>query len=505
MKIVLYQTSDLHGYVYPTNYVKEQGLGILKIGSYISEDEKKYDRSLKIDCGDLTQGSPMTHFLYKKKAKENPITKGMEAIGFDCYVIGNHEFNYGKEYLTRAYQPIENKILNANILGLPFSSKPYQILDYDGFKIACIGFTTSFIPNWEQPNNIEGLTFLDPVETYQKYEKELKEQADFIVVCYHGGFERSLDGQNIPTEKLTKENQGSELLEKFDSIDVILSGHQHRSFITKEKNTICTQPLHNGQNFAKLVIDTKTKEVQYELIDTSKLNTLIKPEYEQIFTSTQKDLLQYLDETIGFFNKDLLIEDIFEARLYGHPLVQFVHQVQFEATGADISVISLFDSAIGFKKEVSIRDVLINYPYPNTLRVLELSGHKIKEAIEKSATYFVLNEGNVEINPEFLVPKVQSYNYDMYGGLTYRIDLKRPFYERVVEMKINGKEMDLDQTYKVCLSNYRASNTSVYPCYENAKLIKEINMDVSEILINYFQKYRTIEVQEKNNYSIEWK
>lgn len=55
MKLAIYQTSDLHGYVYPTNYVKDQKLGILKIGSYILNDEKKYDASLKVDCGDLIQ------------------------------------------------------------------------------------------------------------------------------------------------------------------------------------------------------------------------------------------------------------------------------------------------------------------------------------------------------------------------------------------------------------------------------------------------------------------
>ena len=39
MKIVIYQTSDLHGYIYPTNYVNDKPLGFLKIASYILNDE----------------------------------------------------------------------------------------------------------------------------------------------------------------------------------------------------------------------------------------------------------------------------------------------------------------------------------------------------------------------------------------------------------------------------------------------------------------------------------
>ena len=114
MKLVIYQTSDLHGFVYPTNYVTEKSLGILKIGTYILKDEKKYDASLKIDCGDLVQGSALTHYLSKQKLESNPIVELLEDIGYDGYVLGNHEFNYGLDYLNTAYKGISEKIINAN-------------------------------------------------------------------------------------------------------------------------------------------------------------------------------------------------------------------------------------------------------------------------------------------------------------------------------------------------------------------------------------------------------
>ena len=502
MKLAIYQTSDLHGYVYPTNYVKDMPLGILKIGSYILKDEKSYDASLKIDCGDLIQGSALAHYLSKGKIDKNPIIQGLEFIGYDAYVIGNHEFNYGQDYLNASYKEVEDKIINANIEGLSLNTKPYKIFDFDGFKIGFIGVTTSFIPNWEHEKNITGLSFLNPVEVYGKYEDELKEKADFIVVCYHGGFEKSLDGTNTPTEKLTKENQASELLEKYDSIDMVLSGHQHRSFITKINGIICAQPLHNGQTFTKVVLDTESKEASYELIDVSKLNDEINQDMEKIFNNVQAELQDYLNNEIGEFDKDILMDDIFIARLKGHPFINFLHQVQLDVSGADFSALSLFDSAIGFKKNVSIRDVLINYPYPNTLMVLKINGHKLKEAIEKAATYFVVEDGEVKINNGFLVPKVQNYNYDTFGGLTYEIDLSREFGDRVVSMKKDNEEIDLDKDYTVVLNNYRATNTSIYPAYENAKVVKEINVDISEIIINYFQGNKKIKVIDESNYVI---
>lgn len=503
MKIVIYQTSDLHGYIYPTNYVNDQPLGFLKIASYILNDEKNYDASLKIDCGDLVQGSALTHFLSKQAIEENPIIKGLEFINYNAYVLGNHEFNYGLEYLTNAYNKVSDKVINANIKGLPFNTKPYEVFDFNGIKIGCIGFTTVYIPNWEQEVNIKNLEFLDIVKQYAKYEKELKDKCDFIIVCYHGGFEKSLDEHMTPTEALTKENQGSELLENFDSINMILSGHQHRSFITKIKDVICSQPMHNGQSFTKIVIDTESKDISYELIDVSKLNNEIDKKLESIFTQTQKDLDVYLDKIIGEFDKDMRVDDIFLARLKGHPFINFLHQVQLDVSGADFSALSVFDSAIGFSKKISVRDVLINYPYPNTLKVLEVTGKQLKEAIEKSATYFVIEDKKIGINKDFLVPKVQHYNYDTYGGLEYKIDLSRDFYDRVVYMKKDGKDISMNDTYTIVLNNYRASNTSIYPAYEGCRVVKEINLDMSEIILDYIQKHKKIIVDDNYNYFID--
>ncbi|MGL5312638.1 MAG: bifunctional metallophosphatase/5'-nucleotidase [Peptostreptococcaceae bacterium] len=504
MKLAIYHTTDLHGYVYPTNYISEQNLGILKIGSYILEDEKSYDASLKVDCGDLIQGSPLTHYLSKQTYENNIVIDAMNTIGYDAFVVGNHEFNYGLDYFYSAYKGIANKIINANIIGLNIDTKPYRIFNYNGFRIACIGLTTSFIPNWENEGNIKGLKFLDPVDVYRQYEDEMKANSDFIIVCYHGGFEKSLDSDMIPTEKLTKENQASELLENFSSINMILSGHQHRSFITSINGVVCSQPMNNGQNFGRIILDTETKEVNYELVDVKTLQVEISSELEDIFTEENVGLQEYLDKQIGNFDKDLVIDDVFYARLNGHPYINFLHDVQLEASGADFSALSLFDNAIGFKKNVSVRDAIINYPYPNTLKVLKITGHQLKEAIEKAATYFVIENGKVEVNNDFIVPKRQHYNYDMFGGLTYEIDLNRDFYDRVVSIKRDGQELDLDKYYTIVVNNYRATNTSIYPSYENAELVKEVNVDVGELIINYFLNHKMIKVNNDCNYIIKY-
>ena len=285
---------------------------------------------------------------------------------------------------------------------------------------------------------------------------------------------------------------------------MILSGHQHRSFITKINGVICSQPLNNGQNFTKIVIDTETKKIEYKLVEVKNINIEIEKNLLNIFEEEESKLQVYLDQEIGEFDKDILVDNIFEARLKGHPFINFLHEVQLEASGADFSELSIFDSTIGFKKIVPIRDVLINYPYPNTLKVLKVKGEKIKEAMEKSATYFVLENGKVKVNKSFLEPKVQHYNYDTFGGMTYEIDLNREFGDRVVSIKKDNMDIELEKYYTIAMNNYRATNTSIYPGYEEAEVVKEINLDISELIINYIQTKKKVNVIEKSNYTIKY-
>lgn len=503
MKIAIYHTTDIHGYIFPTNYVDYKELGLLKILSFVNEDRKRYDDSILLDGGDLIQGSPMTQFLSKHLSDKNPILELTEKANYNNYIMGNHEFNYGLDYLYDSYKLVSDKILNANIDGLNFDSKPYNIFEFDDMNIAVIGLTTSFIPKWEKEEIIKDLRFDNPVQVYKKYEEEMKEKADMIVVLYHGGFEKSLDGKFIPTEKLNGENQASELLETFDSIDILLTGHQHRSFITKIGDVICSQPINNAQNFTKLVIDTKTKEIDYKLIEVKDLNQDINRSYEKIFNDINVELKEYLDQIIGSLDESIRIKDHFDVRLNSHPYINLLHKIQLDVSNADFSATSLFDSAIGFDKEVSIRDILVNYPYPNNLKVLEIKGSDLRHAIEISASYFVVDDnGDIAVNPKYIYPKVRNYIYDFYYGLDYEIDVSRDFGDRVVKFEKDGKEIDLDKTYTIVLNNYRASNVNEYPCYEDKKIVDEISFDMSELMIQYFNENRVIGIDKSKNFNI---
>lgn len=473
--LTIFQTSDVHGYIAPHDYNQPMVGGLSKIATAI--EIQKSEHNLIIDSGDITQGSPLTYYLANEiNLATNPIVECMNKIGYDVFTPGNHEFNYGLDYLTTAINSFKQAVLCANIDGLP-NTKPYKIFEYDNCKVAVIGLTTSYIPNWEMPKNIEGLEFNNPVEVYRQYEQTLKEEADIIIVNYHGGFECDLTDNETRTETQIGENQGSELVREFDSIDILLTGHQHRIICQKINGVVCVQPENMGKNLSKICIDTESKEIiSYELIQPDNDTNLVIDNYmEQL----NEDVDTYLDKVVTTLSEDALITDIFSARKNSHSLVEFLHQVQLEKTGADISAISLFDSAIGFKKDVSVRQIYLNYPFPNTLVVLKMKGSEINAAIEKSYEYFQIEDGEITVNQKYIFPKKTHYNYDIFAGVKYDVDLTKPEGMRVTS------NLENDQDYTIVINNYRHSNHDIYPMYKDKEIVNVVHEDMIDILIAY--------------------
>ena len=126
-----------------------------------------------------------------------------------------------------------------------------------------------------------------------------------------------------------------------------------------------------------------------------------------------------------------------------------------------------------------MRDIINNYPFPNTFQVLKLTGVGIKDALEKSVSYFALNDKNeITINDAFLYPKPQHFNYDMYGGITYTIHVGEPIGHRVTNIKVGNEPLNSDKTYTICVNNYRVCGGGNYNMFANAPVVKDIQKKV---------------------------
>lgn len=513
MKLTILSTSDTHGYLLPTDYAsrdQQQPFGLSRAATVIKQEQAAAgaDPVLVIENGDFLQGSPLSYYLAKISGDLTPLTTAYNQIDYQVGIVGNHEFNYGTDYLQKAIKQSHRHFLCANILdeqGQPAFGQPYEIFDLQGLKVAVLGLTTQYIPHWEAPEKIKGLTFQSATACAQAWVPKLRQLADLVVVAYHGGFERDLQTQ-VPTEALTGENEGAQLLKEVPGIDALVTGHQHRELAEISQGVPTTQPGSKGTYVGKIVL---TLNDQKQVTDQSA--TLLKtadaqPDPAMIaqLTPTNNLVEDWLDQALGKTEGDLTITDPMAVRLHPHPYIQFVQDVQRAAMHADISGTALFNNdGRGFGPVITFRSILTNYIYPNTLAVEQISGADLKAALEKSATYFVpAANGKVGVNQKFVKPKPQHYNYDMYAGIDYVIDVAQPVGQRVTKLQYHGQDVQPNQQLAVVMNQYRAVGGGNFKMFTAAKIIREDTTDMTELIADYLRQHPLIKATTENNFQV---
>jgi len=242
----LMETTDLHVAVYPYDYFSDapnDTLGLGRTAALINSIRNQAGNSLLLDNGDVIQGNPMGDYIaYEKGLKDapHPIIAAMNTLGYDMGTVGNHEFNYGLDFLKQALSGANFPVVCANLavgeLGAdPLSDKtwlhPYRILEKDlidgaggkqTIKLGFIGFVPPQILTWDATHLAGRVATRDIVETAKAYVPKMKaEGADLIVALSHSG---------IAADGGPGAENASLQLAAVDGIDVVFTGHQHLVF-----------------------------------------------------------------------------------------------------------------------------------------------------------------------------------------------------------------------------------------------------------------------------------
>ena len=143
-----------------------------------------------------------------------------------------------------------------------------------------------------------------------------------------------------------------------------------------------------------------------------------------------------------------------------------------------------------------MRDVVASYVYSNTLVVLRVTGDQLRRALEVCASYFAVDERGVAIAEAFLRPKAAHYNYDYFSGIEYTFDLRKPLGARVTSLTRAGRDVAPDETLTLCMSNYRATGAGGFDCYLSCPREREIQTEISELILNYLSERQYIDIPE---------
>lgn len=499
-KLKIYFTSDLHGYVYPTDYrdasENNMNMGILKIINAFDKD----GNTLIIDGGDTIQGSPFTNYLSSSTFNVHPIADIMNEGGYDYITLGNHDFNYGYDYLKKYLTNLNAKCLCANVDN---KTKELPIIPFDiktmenGLKVGLIGFTTDFINRWERPSNLENFTVSDTASAVKAVFDKVRPNCDILIGIYHGGFEYDLDSHTELSK--TSENIAYKICRDFD-FDILLTGHQHMPLSGQEiHGTYIAQTPHNGTKFLELnleIDDENNKKFSSTLKSPAK--TPNKAMYDK-FLPLNEEVQKWLDIPVGHLDTNLQPTTHIDMAINGSYLANFINQIQLEESGADISVTSFANSIKGFDKDVTVRDITSTYMFPNTLVILEIDGKTLKLALERCASYFDTSDGEIKVSELFLKPKVEHYNYDYFSGIEYTFDITKEIGNRVTSIKFKGQPVKYDDKLTLAMNNYRATGAGGYEFYTECEKVKEILKEMPDIIIDYFRNHNEV-IVDKSKY-----
>ena len=138
----LIETTDIHVNLLPYDYYADKPndtMGLSRTATLIAAARAEASNSILLDNGDLLQGSPMGDYIaYDRGMKEgdvHPIMKGMNVLDYQCATLGNHEFNYGLDFLAKALAGAKFPFVCANLVnGTTMAASPL----HEGACLTCM-------------------------------------------------------------------------------------------------------------------------------------------------------------------------------------------------------------------------------------------------------------------------------------------------------------------------------------------------------------------------------
>ncbi len=564
-------TTDIHTNLYNYDYYKDAEsleFGLAKTATLIKKARAEVENTLLFDNGDLIQGNPLGDYKAKVDKLEDgevhPVFKAMDKLDFDAATVGNHEFNYGLDYLEEVLDDAPFPYVNANVYkddqdNNPTNDqnyfKPYQIIkkkvtDKQGktqvIKIGVVGAVTPQITQWDKANLDGKVITKDIVKSVEsQIPKMKKEGADLIVVLAHTGMGNE--------EMVEMEENATYDLTKLKGIDAIITGHDHGNFpgaynglpgIDQKSGTINGVPVVMPGSWGNQlgVIDLniakekgkwnvkQSKASLRAIYDKNTKTSLAEPDSEILKAVKEEHnaTVDYVRQPVGKTTADI---HSYFALVQDDPSIQIVTNAQKwyiekQLKGTPDENLPVLSAGAPFKAggrsganyytyvpagTIAIKNVSDLYLYPNTIATVKLTGADVKEWLEMVAGQFNQINSTITNEQALINNDFPTFNYDVIDGVTYEIDVTEPAkYDK--DGKLNNHEANriknlqyngkpIDLEQEFIVATNNYRANGNFPGVRNKKAVEMYPDENRQVIIDYIRELGTIDPSADNNWS----
>lgn len=557
-------TTDLHTNLVNYDYYQDkpvENVGLAKTAILIEEAKKENSNTILVDNGDTIQGTPLG--TYKaivnpvKEGEQHPMYAALQKLGFEVGTLGNHEFNYGLDYLKRVIESAGMPIVNANVVDPKTGAyiyDPYKIItktfvDKTGHKttvkIGVTGIVPPQILSWDKAN-LEGKVLVnDSVEAIKNIIPEMRKAgADITLVLSHSG---------IGDDKYEKgeENEGYQIA-SLPGVDAVVTGHSHAEFPSgngtgfyekypgvdgingKINGTPVTMAGKYGDHLGIIDLNLVYKNGKWSVVNSKgsirKIYTKSKEADErikEIAKESHEGTVKYVRQQVGTTSAPITS---YFALVKDDPSVQIVNNAQIwyakrELAGTPEGSLPILSAAAPFKAgtrgdataytdipagPIAIKNVADLYLYDNVTAILKITGAQLKEWLEMSAGQFNTIDPSKKEAQQLINSSYRTYNFDVIDGVTYEYDvtqpnkydregkLLHPDASRVRNLKYQGKDVNPEQEFIVVTNNYRANGK--FPGVRDASLNRLLGLENRQAIINYILEEKNINPSADKNW-----
>jgi len=459
--ITILHTNDTHGRVKADSSI----IGI----DTISAIKKSINNSILVDVGDTLHGLP---FATMNKGED--IIALMKLAGYDVMTPGNHDFNYGYERLLELANMASTGVNSFPIISANVIKDNTTLLDanyikeVDGVKLGFFGLTTPETAFKTNPNNVKGLEFASPIESAKKQVEELKAKgADIIVALAHIGTDESSE---IVSTMIAKEVEG---------IDIIIDGHSHSNYPTgfeADNGTLIVSTGEYGANLGQVIItfDKDTNKITKKIASLIPKATAATQNPDEIVAQKIEEINEaqnaLLSKVVGV-SKVVLDGARENVRTGETNLGNLITDAMLYVTGAEIAITNGGGIRATINAgEITKQDVVSVLPFGNFIVTKYLTGAQIKDILEHGVKDYPATAGH----------------FPHVAGINFVFDAEKALGERIVSIKINGKDIDMDAKYLVAANDFMAAGGDDYPHFKDVKTENEFQA-LDEALEEYIK------------------